>query len=282
MTLPVSPLPTGPDYAAALLKLRKWRTLLGLIVILVLLTQITLFFLYKFDVLGLSDAGAAAAAGLDPEAAAVVATDLPARSPVAFQSADLNATGRLLKFLMSLGVFLATICAFMLAVVGVVQALLLVADRRLGIAHSLSGFGWALLAAFVVLPWQIFFHDAVYQVGEFAVPGALWLTSELWAYGRFGDDWGQLDTYLRYGRFVAWPLFAIVLTALAMAKIGRPTKTARAERDAEGSIDEDDRYDADRPATTGHYAAAGERRTAGDRDTTVFGGHGRDTVVTDA
>jgi hypothetical protein len=253
MSLTPHPTPLGPDYAAALLKLRKWRTLLALVVILVLLTQIVLFFLYKYDVLALSDAAPATTEAV--ETTAVVATG----DPTEFASAELNATGRLLRFLMSLGVFVATVFAFMLAIVGLAQALVLVADRRLGVAHSLSGFGWALLAAFVIMPWQIFFHDAVYEVGEFAVPGALWLTSELWAYGKFGDDWGALDTYLRFGRFVLWPLFGIVLVAVAMTKIGRPTKDPT-DRDDDGIADVDEQ----------HYA-----------ETTVVGGSGSDVVVTD-
>ena len=221
MTLPPSALPFGHDYAHALRKVRGQRRNLGILIILALLTQIVLWLLAKYDVIGVGGVGGTE--GLV--------------SPAAYDAAGLGVNGRILHFVYGLTTFIAVICSVMLLVVLVVQTFLLLQDRRTGVAKTVSAFGFALLLAALVLPWQAFFHDAVYRVGEFAVPGATLFFSEVAAYG-LDEPQDVLGHVLHWGRFLVYPLFCIGLAAVALAKSGKPTKVA-AEEAAREDPDDD-------------------------------------------
>ena len=241
MTLTPSALPFGHDYAHALKKVRGQRRILGILVILALLTQIVLWLLVKYDVIGVGGTDALT-------------------SPAAYDPAGLMTNGRILHFVYGLTTFIAVVCSVMLLVVLIVQTFLLLQDRRVGVAKTVSAFGFALLLAALVLPWQAFAHDAVYRVGEFAVPGATMFFSEVASYGdREPDD--VLGQILHWGRFLVYPLFCIGLAAVALAKSGKPTKVAAEE--AERDYADDDTHAARAGAPLGGDARYGEETVVG-------------------
>lgn len=222
MTLPPTTYPYGPDYASALAKIRSQRGMLGVLVLLCLLTQVVLWLLIKYDVL----------------AEGIVGVGTPAD----FRVETLGSAGYALHYVFGATTFLATVFSGMLVVVLVIQALLLLQDRRTGVAATVSAAFWALLLTFLVLPWQVFVQSAVYRAGDFAVPGATMLLSEVLAYGLEPRSDGILQVILHWGRFLVYPLFAMLLAAVVLIKSGKPTKVAAIEAEADEEARNED-YD---------------------------------------
>ena len=217
-TLPPSTMPYGPDYVQALAKIRGQRRNLALLVILALLTQIVLWLLLKFEVIQAEGTGSVFVEGV-------------------YSLSNFGQTGQLMHFVFLLTTFIAVVCSAMLVVVLVIQALLLLQDRRTGVAATTSAAGLAILLTMLCLPWQTFYEVRPYVGGYVGLPGATTTFAEVASYGLRQPE-GTLQQVLHWGRFLIYPLFALVVAFVALAKSGKPTKVAAEEAEAEERAEE--------------------------------------------
>jgi hypothetical protein len=135
--------------------------------------------------------------------------------------------------------YLGTIFSIAMIVVVLLIVLIMLVGRLIGVAHTTSAFVWAVLLALLLFPWQLFYDRETARPGpsstsneirldDYRWPGAFYTWGEL----RQGVDFKNDDTkvaVLRYARFAAFPLVALVLLFMVQAKSGRGIKYALGE-----------------------------------------------------
>ena len=167
------------DYADAMMTARRAKNWLFILLLLVLLIQITLFFLLKFNVIRLDDevavektpatlptaAGASATqpgdASTQPAAeatsvdasASAASTDSPSAEP------DARRSGRvedILRYVIPVTDFLGIALVVILAVVLLLIVTIMLVGRLIGVSHVTSAFIWCVVLAVLLFPWQSF------------------------------------------------------------------------------------------------------------------------------
>lgn len=181
------------DYADALLTARRAKNLLFLLLILILLAQVALFFLVKFNILHLTDragisqsaaptgpAAAPAPAPVTPAvpsdvttlpADALTATTAPTTAPAA-KTADAVAgpvkgpmVAEILQYALPVINFLGVTLSIVLAVVLLLLTGIMLVGRLVGVSHVTSAFIWSVLLVVFLFPWQAFLvHTGNYPV----------------------------------------------------------------------------------------------------------------------
>lgn len=268
---------TSADYADALLTARKARSVLFVILLLLLAGQLTLFFLWRFDVvdrwIGAAPAATASSRAAPPAPAAQTPAP-PATRPtsvggpgeprdysLATQAADAtpppaNETlasetlrtpparptkgAQVLRYLIGVSVFLGTVCSILLALDLLLILTIMLVGRLIGISHVTRAYLWCLVLALLLFPWQAFLNNQNMTAQEFKVPGVLYTWDELVARG----DWDEQDKLnrqvvaLRWARFVAWPGAALVILLVIQAKSGRGLRLSLGEMELEAGLDD--------------------------------------------
>jgi hypothetical protein len=263
---------TSADYADAMLTARKARSVLFIILLLLLAGQLTLFFLWHFDVMdnwmGVAPAqqtepGSPGAAA-DPAEPATQPVRIgvggpgdpadyadPATRPAARQSdvplgtetlrpARPTRRAELMRYLVGVSVFLGTVCSILLALDLLLILTIMLVGRLIGISHVTRAYLWCLVLALLLFPWQAFLNNQNFSAHEFKVPGVLYTWEELVARG----DWTREDTpdrkvqILRWARFVAWPAAALIILFIVQSKSGRGLRLSLGEMALESDLDE--------------------------------------------
>ena len=115
--------------------------------------------------------------------------------------------------------------------------------RLIGVSHVVSAFVWCLVLAALLFPWQAFLNNQDLDAVDFKFPGALYNWDELSRLGKFTND-NLSSAILSWGRFVAYPLLAILLTVVVQSKSSAGLRLALGE-DAPPDLDATQRSEED-------------------------------------
>ncbi|MEM8874046.1 MAG: hypothetical protein AAGD32_07275 [Planctomycetota bacterium] len=202
----VPPAAGSPDYELALRKVRRLRSLALLLLAVVLLMQLVIFFLAHYATIE------------------VIQSDA-----IGYTTAELSGGEQVLHYLLGATTSLGVLVSIVLVVAILAQALLITADRRLGVAPAVAALGWSLALLVLTFPTQLFLTEAALTRSVFALPGVLYTFGELRMFGVASDDWGSTSTYLNWLRFVVAPLATLLVVVLVLLKSGRGFKLALGE-----------------------------------------------------
>jgi hypothetical protein len=265
---------TSADYADAMLTARKARTVLFFILLLLLAGQLTLFFLWHFNVTKkwIGPAPRASSQSASPGAAAYTpsnappgpgrvlvggpgdpadysSTTQPATRPTAtalssetLTTPPLRPTRRaeVLRYVIGVSVFLGTVCSILLALDLLLILTIMLVGRLIGISHVTRAYLWCLVLALLLFPWQAFLNNQDMTAHDFKVPGVLYTWDELVARGHWEkqDMPSRKVEILRWARFVVWPAAALIILFVVQSKSGRGLRLSLGEMALETDLDE--------------------------------------------
>ena len=243
--MPQSSIAVSADFAEALLTARRAKGWLVALLLVMILLQITLFFLVRFEIISLSPSTPT------PAAAPVVSTLPPTTQPddddddettvaapaptVSQPTTDTRPSARqkMLQYVVGLTTFLGIVLMLVLDIVLLLIINIMLLGRLIGISRVMSSFIWAVLLTSLLFPWQAFLNNQGLTELEapFKIPGVLYTWNELKiAREQFASPDNNI-LVLKWSRFVAFPIAAVVLLLMVHAKSKRGMKMALGETD---------------------------------------------------
>jgi hypothetical protein len=201
--MPDPAIATAADYADAMISARRALRIVGLILLLTLLGQLTLFFLIRFDVLKLPTTSEAAT--------------MPSTMPTYVWEYLGNAS-------LYLGVALTITMGFILLLL----LNIMLVGRLIGVGRVTSAYIWCLVLLVLLFPWQ-----ALISKG-YLVPGVLYTWGEL-NDPELGAKFVAKDVFanvIHWARYAFWPFVAVVVLLRILVKAGRGMKQALGEDDS--------------------------------------------------
>lgn len=210
------------DYADAMLVGRRWKNLLVLLLTVFLLVQIGVFFFVKFG-----------------GSAHLTITHPSVTQPVTTSTHDFMPG---LIWLTNFVDFLAIVCVVVLAVVLLLIVGIMLVGRLVGVSHVTGAFIWCVVLAALLFPWQSLWNypiagtaqtspEAVerIEVGpRYGFPGVLYTWPELEHKYDFPNT-PYSAAVLGWGRFVVWPLVALVILGSVQVRSTRGLRFALGE-----------------------------------------------------
>jgi hypothetical protein len=233
-------LAVAADYADAMLVARRWKNVLFLVLLLMLLIQIGAFVAVRFYGGG---------------SVTVTAGSPDTTQPAIQTTRDLAPA---VAWLTNFVDFLSMVCVVVLAVVLLLVVIIMLVGRLIGVAHVTSAFIMCVILAMLMFPWQSLWNypladtaqtapDPIERLGigpRFGLPGVLYTWPELEHKVHFGQSdrvesanqpnnarWSTL--VMGWARFVGWPVVAIVLLLKVQAASGRGLKFALGESEVQ-------------------------------------------------
>jgi hypothetical protein len=201
-----STLATSADYADAMMSLRRAKNWAFLLLLLCLLGQLTIFFLVHYGVVK-PYAGEQSAA---PAGAA--------------------ASTALLRYLVGLTDFAGIVLVAILALDLLLITQIMVVGRLIGVGRLSSALIWSVVLGVLIFPWQAFLNWQ--WLSGYRLPGILFTWYELMDKRLWTPQEGVYAVLL-WGRFVIWPLVAIILLLVIQARSTRGLRMALGESDGE-------------------------------------------------
>jgi hypothetical protein len=206
-------LATAADYSEAMAVARRAKSVIALLLLLMLVVQLTLFFLIRYDVIPVGPGAAAAATQ-------------PADAESARKLGDVMhyVTGLTILGGIGLGILLAL-------VLSLINHIMLV-GRLIGVGKVTSSLIWTLVLIVFLFPWQTFMNNDSLTNGDFRIPGVLWTWGELMARVDFPESWTGdtfASTLLSWFRFAGAPVIAAILVLIVQLKSNRGIKMAMGE-----------------------------------------------------
>jgi hypothetical protein len=260
------------DYADAMMTARRAKNWLFILLLLVLLTQIALFFLLKFNVIRLSDemaleitpTSAPASASQPADAATQPATDASAGSATGTSTATAPPEARkggriedILRYVIPVTDFLGIALVVILAVVLLLIVTIMLVGRLIGVSHVTSAFIWCVVLTVLLFPWQSFligersgaraaaggYGTSAYATDTgmqpqptFKIPGVLYTWEELrYDVRHFPDNVGA-QAILKWARYAAFPIAALLLLLMVQARSSRGLKFALGESEVQVEV----------------------------------------------
>jgi hypothetical protein len=257
------------DYADAMMTARRAKNWLFIILLIILVTQLTIFFLLRFNVLRLGDHGTVTeptgveAATQPAEASADGAAGESATQPAEVATQPVVAVETktesflvddVLRYLIPVTDFLGVTLAVVLGIVLLLVVTIMLVGRLIGVSHVTAAFVWCVLLAAMMFPWQAFLlgtyrparlpHDV--SPGEydryrhdsdppFKIPGALYTWEELRRDYNFDHD-NVAQDILKWARFAGFPMLALLLLLMVQAKSSRGLKYALGESEVQVEV----------------------------------------------
>ena len=216
---------TSADYADALLVARRGKHLIFLLLLLMLLGQIAVFFVARYtNVLP-----------PPPPAMTLIAPPTTATTtPIAVvvNSPAPTRTVLALNYFTSAMTFFGMILPILLAFDLLLILNIMLVGRLLGLARTTSAFLWCLLLILLLFPFQAFFGGSTSDPLDFRLPGLLYTWDELVRFAKFPTDDLHI-AILKWTRFLAAPLLAILLLAAVQIKSNRGLRQALGETSPE-------------------------------------------------
>ena len=219
---------TAADYSEALTVVRRVKSLLALFLLLMLLGQIAIFFLVRYDIVRLNPVTNAPDSVSVPHMksdndVAMTPTTLPAAA---------DRLGDVMHYVTGVVILAGIAISIVMAMVLMLIDHIMLVGRLIGVGKVTSALCWAFLLVVLLFPWQYFMSNAALTFTDFRVPGVLWTWDEMASRAHFTssfDSAGWADTTLSWFRFVGAPLVAIVITLLIQARSNRGLKMAMGE-----------------------------------------------------
>jgi hypothetical protein len=207
---------TAADYADAMMSARRAKNVLVLLLVLVLLGQLAVFFLVRYNVMSI----AAPATTTDVAAA----TTQPAR--VNWTDVWHYITGACLFA----GVALPIVLSFVLLLI----VNIMLVGRLIGVARLTSAYIWCLVLLVLLFPWQAFLNQVGLTPAQapWKWPGALYTWYEFTNTtqgAKFPSN--PIDTYsiLKWWRYVGMPLVSLIILLAIQVKSNRGMRQALGE-----------------------------------------------------
>jgi hypothetical protein len=232
-----SPIAIAADYADAMMAARRAKNWLFLLVLLAILGQIAIFFVLRHD---------SALQGTSAMSAEVSA-DLPS---VATSRPVMPTLPKVMEYLVAITGFVGIALALVLAMIQLLIVMIMLVGRLIGVSKVTSAFIWNLVLLVLLFPWQavlispVSAHVAVSSTynTEFKIPGILYTWGEV-THPSLGATFSSTPltalAYLRWARFVIWPVVAVILLLVVQSKGSRGLRMALGEVEfdvaAEGS-----------------------------------------------
>ncbi len=231
-------LATAADYADAMLIARSAKRWLFLLLLLILLAQLTVFFLYKYEVVQITaepgTGGQRTSIRIALPATSPTTLSVPAALPTTAATVNHAEPGvgvQVLRYLTGLTDFLGVALTIVLSMVLLLIVTIMLVGRLIGVAKVTSAYIWALVLAVLLFPWQAFLDPY-----WFKIPGVLYTWDELTHRGRWADV-GAADEIQRWARFVGFPVVAIAILLAVHAKSNRGIREALGEARPEPTRD---------------------------------------------
>jgi hypothetical protein len=215
-------LETAADYADALITARRFKHFLVLLLLLMLLAQLTIFFVARYTQV------------LDPLAPPAVAlqpadTVLPGAvdSATGVTTTETRATHLALQYLTGGINFLGIVFIVVLALVLLLIVNVMLVGRLVGVARLTSAYIWCLILTLLLFPWQAFLAHQNFAA-DWTPPGILYTWNELVTFARFATT--DLNfAIIKWARFVGLPAVAIVVLLAIQVKSSRGLRQALGE-----------------------------------------------------
>jgi hypothetical protein len=200
---------TAADYADAMATARRAKNGLVLLLLLFLLVQLALFFLIRFDVLKLDS---------------TVATTMPANISVSWPD--------VLEYVLGMTTFLGVTLTIVLGFVLLLIANIMLVGRLIGVGRVTGAYIWCLVLLVLLFPWQSFLNNAglTPDVATFKIPGVLYTWAELSQNVHFSNADLRI-AILKWARFVAFPVLAILILLTIQVKSNRGMRLAMGEEE---------------------------------------------------
>jgi len=219
---------TAADYSEALIVARRFKSLLALLLMLMLLGQIAIFFLVRYDIVHLNATGAPVAAEvphITSHDVSMVPTTLPQQLPSSDKLSDI------MHYLTGVAILGGIAISIVLALALMLIDHVMLVGRLIGVGRVTSAICWSLLLIVLLFPWQYFMGGSGLAYTDFRVPGVLWTWDEMAGRAHFNSDFSAdwAGTILNWFRFVGAPLVAVVVTLLVQARSNRGLKMALGE-----------------------------------------------------
>jgi hypothetical protein len=201
---------TAADYADAMMTARRAKNGLVLLLLLCLLIQLALFFLVRFDVINIY-----------PTAAT---TTMPANINVNVPD--------LMHYVLGVTTFLGITLTIVLSFVLLLIVNIMMVGRLIGAGRVTGAYIWCLVLLVLLFPWQSFLNNAglTPDVASFKIPGALCTWAELSLNAHFSNADLRI-AILKWARFVAFPVLAILILLTIQVKSNRGIRQAMGEED---------------------------------------------------
>ncbi len=206
---------TAADYADAIMTARTAKNTLFLLLLLILIAQLTLFFVGRYTDVNLAGGGWV---GVD------VATTQAATAPSAPADAKWMAV---IEYLVGLTAFLGIALTIVLAIVLLLIVKIMLVGRLIGVSRLTSAFIWTVILAALLFPWQAFWANY-----DFKIPGALYTWDELIHRVKFRPQ--RDDAVLFWARFVAFPVLALIILLSIQVRSRRGLQQALGEANYDG------------------------------------------------
>lgn len=209
-------LATAADYSEAMSVVRRAKSVLALLILLMLVLQIAVFFMARYEVFPVP--GSALSASSDASTQPITTTSDRLTDIMHY------VTGITLLGGIGLGIILAMVLMIILHI--------MLVGRLIGVSKIASSLVWCLILVVFLFPWQTFMNNAGMTQTDFRVPGVLWTWGELVQRCHFSNDFssqGWAGTILSWFRFVGAPLIAVILTLIIQLKSNRGIKMAMGE-----------------------------------------------------
>jgi len=248
------------DYADAMMTARRAKNWLFILLLLVLLTQIALFFLIKFNVVRLSDSMAVEITPTTSPALETQPSDSSIQATAPSAGSGAAASSRvedILRYVIPVTDFLGIALVVILAVVLLLIVTIMLVGRLIGVSHVTSAFIWCVVLTVLLFPWQSFLigersgaraaaggygtsafaTDTGFQPQPtFKIPGVLYTWEELrYDVRHFPDNVGA-QAVLKWARYAAFPIAALLLLLMVQAKSSRGLKFALGESEVQVEV----------------------------------------------
>ena len=246
-TTTTATLAVAADYADALMTARRAKNWLFLLLILILLIQLGVFFSVKFNVLHLNDTVAvnASSSSVQTSATDTAATQSSTTVTTATPKASTR-VGEILRYVIPVLDFLGVILSVTLCVVLLLLAGIMLVGRLIGVSHVTSAFIWSVVLALMLFPWQAFLISgerystspwmspgevpAAPDQPAFKIPGVLYTYPELSQdLDRMGPSMKTQEAVVKWARYAAFPIIALLLLLLLQGSSSRGLKFALGE-----------------------------------------------------
>lgn len=199
----VTGLATAADYSEAMGVARRAKSLLALLLLLMLLAQVTLFFLIRFDVIPLHRL-----------TSATQPTDQKLHDLLEYATAVVVLGG------IALGIVLTGVLCLI--------AHIMLVGRLIGVGKVTSSLVWSFILVVFLFPWQYFMTPNAH------ISGVLWTWGELLDKCNFNGAFTSANwanSIIGYFRFAGAPLVAVIITLLIQLKSNRGIRMAMGEDD---------------------------------------------------
>ena len=227
-------LATSADYADAMLVARRAKNWLFLFILLMLLLQMTFFFVARYThAMDVFSAAPAPAVAVEVSPATTEPTTIPsvvATSGPTVARVHRSGAAEMLRYISGFTLFLGTILPILLALVLLLILNIMLIGRLIGVARVTSAFLWCLLLMLLMFPWQLFFGGST-NPKDFRIPGVLYTWNDLTANAHFAAS----DPYVavvKWARFFIMPLVAAVILLAIQIKSNRGLRQALGEAPA--------------------------------------------------